>query len=78
MIRPHERKVGSQYVITSPDVPGLYVAHEDIGVALGDVAEVVAAMDRVRLRIDQQALHDHKAMSVTSVRDRKSPTTGST
>lgn len=63
MTRLTEQKVGSQYVITSPDVPGLYVAHEDVNVARRDVAEVVAAMDRVRLRIAQKAVVDHKAMS---------------
>lgn len=48
------RKVGSQYVIASPDLPGLFVAHENSEVARADVGNVVAAMERVRKRIAEE------------------------
>ena len=50
-IRLVEERLGTQHVITSPDVPGLFVDHADIEVARRDVEPTLQAMERVRSRI---------------------------
>ena len=44
------RKVGTQYLITSPDVPGLYVAHEDEAVARAGVEPAIRMLEDMRQR----------------------------
>lgn len=56
-----EEKIGSQYVFTSPDVEGLYVAHEDRATAYADIMPTIRAMDQVRLRLANKALVEHNA-----------------
>ncbi len=41
-------RLGGQWLITSPDLPGLYVAHADRATALASVDEAVNALQRVR------------------------------
>lgn len=62
-IRLVEEKIGSQHVITSPDVPGLFVAHSDLETARRDVQPTIEAMDRVRSRIAAKAVVEHKVAS---------------
>jgi hypothetical protein len=62
-IRLDEKKVGPQWLITSPDVPGLFVAHEDIDVARRDVEPAIAAMDRARARIASRMAVEHQVAS---------------
>ena len=54
-----ERQVGSQWLITSPDVPGLYVAHVDPEVARREVKPAIEAMDRARKRISERSTMEH-------------------
>jgi hypothetical protein len=44
------KTIGELHVFTSPDVPGLYVANPDETVAHGQVAEAVAAIERISER----------------------------
>lgn len=64
-VRLVERHVGNQFVITSPDVPGLYVAHVDPETARRDVDAAIAAMERVRERIANRTAVKRKAAFVT-------------
>lgn len=49
-IRLEFRVVGRQHVITSPDVPGLYVAHADLEEARRSVDSAVEMLSRMRER----------------------------
>lgn len=49
-----ERKIGNQWLITSPDLPGLFVSHSDLAVARGDVLPTIRAMERVRERVNSR------------------------
>lgn len=60
-IRIVEEKIGSQYLFTSPDVPGLYVAHTDRETALRGIQPMIEAMDRVRQRYAAKTSMEHKA-----------------
>lgn len=42
--------VGDYYFLTSPDVPGLYVADRDLAVAHDRVQPTIEALDRMRER----------------------------
>ena len=42
-----EERVGSQWLITSPDLPGLYVADSDIDVARRAVPDAIAMLERM-------------------------------
>ena len=49
--RIEHRMAGSQHLFTSPDLPGLYVAHADEAVARADIQpaiETLRAMERRR------------------------------
>ena len=46
------QQVGGQWLITSPDVPGLYVAHKDREVAERAVPDAIAMLDRMEKRQD--------------------------
>lgn len=59
-IKLEERRVGSQWLITSPDVPGLYVSHSDLEAARRDVQPAIEAMDRARKRMAEKAFVEHK------------------
>lgn len=50
-IRLRTERVGRQWLVTSEDVPGLYVAHDDLETAMGDVRPAIEALDRVRVRL---------------------------
>lgn len=43
-IRLIEQIIGAQHVITSPDVPGLYVAHADLETARREVEPTLAML----------------------------------
>jgi hypothetical protein len=43
-------QIGSQWVITSPDVPGLYVAHAELDKALGGVASAIKMLAEMQKR----------------------------
>lgn len=45
-----QRKIGNQWLITSPELPGLFVSHSSLEVAKSDVLPTIQAMDRVRER----------------------------
>lgn len=45
-------QVGGQWLITSPDVPGLYVAHKDREAAERAVPDAIAMLDRMEKRQD--------------------------
>lgn len=45
-----EEKVGGQWLITSPDLPGLYVAHADLDVARQSVPDAVEMLHRMAER----------------------------
>lgn len=49
-IRVEHRIVGTQHVFTSPDLPGLYVAHADKAVAESSVPEAVAMLRAMAAR----------------------------
>lgn len=49
-IRLVETFVGSQHVITSPDMPGLYVAHDDLETARRSVETAVRMLDAMTMR----------------------------
>ncbi|EKS37675.1 hypothetical protein [Afipia clevelandensis] len=49
-----QKKIGDLYVYTSPDLPGLYVAHPDEATALGQVPESIAAIERINARRDER------------------------
>lgn len=49
-IRLIENIVGTQHVITSPDVPGLYVAHADLETARREVKPTLDMMARMSER----------------------------
>ncbi|MFA6964841.1 hypothetical protein [Bosea sp. (in: a-proteobacteria)] len=49
-IRVEHRIVGTQHVFTSPDLPGLYVAHADKAVAERSVPEAVAMLRAMAAR----------------------------
>ena len=44
------KMIGDLHVLTSPDVPGLYVANPDEAVARGQVDEAVEAIRRINER----------------------------
>jgi hypothetical protein len=46
-IRLIEQKIGTQHVITSPDVPGLYVAHTDLETARREVEPTRAMLTQM-------------------------------
>lgn len=48
------RVIGGLHVFTSPDVPGLYAAHPDESVALGQVPEFVEAIKRIESRREER------------------------
>lgn len=50
-----EEKVGSQWLITSPDVPGLNVAHRDLETARSSVP---AAMDMLKAMSERRGERD--------------------
>lgn len=49
-IRLEHKKVGEQHVFTSPDVPGLHVAHADYETARASVPSAVEMLERMRSR----------------------------
>jgi hypothetical protein len=49
-IRLVEQIIGTQHVITSPDVPGLYVAHADLETARREVKPTLDMMSRMDAR----------------------------
>lgn len=48
-------RVGSQWLVTSPDLPGLQVAHPEQEVALSSVPSAVEALKRVQRRFEARA-----------------------
>lgn len=54
-IRLVEREVGRQWLITSPDVPGLYIAHADRAVARKAVPAAIEMLDEMTERVRQRA-----------------------
>ncbi len=53
-IRLSERVVGDLHVITSPDVPGLYVAHADLETARRNVGPAVQMLETMEARRAQR------------------------
>lgn len=53
-IRLVERKIGRQWLITSPDVPGLYVAHADLETARKAVPSAVEMLGHMAERVRQR------------------------
>lgn len=49
-VRLVEREVGRQWMITSPDVPGLYVAHADLDVARRAVPGAIQMLQEMQER----------------------------
>lgn len=49
---PHLKveQVGDQWLITSPDIPGLYVAHKDRDAAERAVPDAIAMLKRMETR----------------------------
>lgn len=45
-----ERQVGSQWLITSPDLPGLYVAHADLEMARNAAPSAVRMLEEMAAR----------------------------
>ncbi len=49
-IKLEHRVIGAQHVFTSPDLPGLYVAHADREIAERSVPEAVDMLQRMQKR----------------------------
>lgn len=49
-VRLVEREVGRQWMITSPDMPGLYVAHADLNAARRAVPGAIQMLQEMRER----------------------------
>lgn len=52
--RLEHKVINGLHVFTSPDVPGLYVAHPDESVAHGQVHESVEAINRINARREER------------------------
>lgn len=50
-VRIEHRVVGTQHVFTSPDVPGLFVAHADRETAQRDVPAAIEMLKRMQERL---------------------------
>ena len=62
-IRLEHRVVGTQHVFTSPDVPGLYVAHADRDAAERHVPEAIEMLRRMQeRRAQKQQVRDRIAI----------------
>ena len=57
-----ERKVGRQWLITSPDVPGLYVAHADRDAARRAVPGAIQMLRHMGERISDREVSDAVAL----------------
>lgn len=53
-VRLEHRKIGSQHVFTSPDMPGLYVAHADYETARAGVPSAIEMLERMKERRAQR------------------------
>ena len=63
MPRLEHRIIGSQHVYTSPDVPGLFVAHADQQTALDSVPSAIKVLEEMKARRKQR---DKVAAAVNS------------
>ena len=53
-LRIEYRVVGTQHVFTSPDLPGLFVAHRDRDTAEADVPAAIDMLRRMELRLAEK------------------------
>ncbi len=58
--RLDHKVIGELYVITSPDLPGLYVANPDEAVAESQVGEAIAAIERINARAKEREQLQHR------------------
>ena len=58
--RLDHKVIGELHVITSPDLPGLYVANPDEAVAESQVGEAIAAIERINARAKEREQLQHR------------------
>ena len=61
MPRIEHKVVGEFHVFTSPDVPGLYVAHRDASTARASIKPSLDALERITRRRAQEQQTKHAA-----------------
>lgn len=63
-LKIEHRVVGTQHVFTSPDLPGLFVAHRDRDTAEADVPAAIDMLRRMEQRLaEKRRVKDRIALS---------------